>query len=358
MAEAAEGARTKAAPRVSVVIPCWNEGRFIRRCLETLLGGTWQDLEILVVDGMSRDRTRAEVAKVAAADPRVRLLDNPREVTPAALNIGVRAARGEIIVRADAHSTYPREFVAALVSALESTGADMVGACSRNVPVEDSAICRAIVCAINSPFGTGSRFRYRRQSGPVDAVQLGCWRRETFARVGLFDERLLRNQDNEHSARILARGGRVHMTADAVIDYYPRSSLDKLCKHGVANGTWNAFTEALHPYTFRWRHFLPALFFLGACGAFLAFLVGAYGGIGWMRALAVAAVAPYIIANLIASVAAARAERSLALAPLVAAVLAAYHFSYGYGIVKGWLLVATGGWRSRLGGGSQEARLR
>ncbi len=358
MVRSAGATQETAAPRVSVVIPCWNEERFIRSCLESLLGGTWQDLEIIVVDGMSRDRTRPILSEMMERDPRIRIIDNVREVTPAALNLGIRAARGAIVVRADAHSVYPAGFVAALVDALERTGADMVGASSRNVPSEDTAMCRAIVAAINSPFGTGSRFRYRRESGPVDAVQLGCWRRELFDRVGFFDERLCRNQDNEHSARILASGGRLYMTADVCIDYYPRPTLRKLVKHGAANGCWNAFTERLHPYTFRWRHFLPALFFLGVCAAFLAVVVGGLGGMPWLAAAGVALVMPYTVCNLVAAVAAARAEKQWALAPLVAAVLAGYHFSYGYGIVKGWSLVATGAWRSRLGGGPKEARLR
>ncbi len=339
------------APRVSVIIPCLDEERFIGRCLSSILDGTTADLEVLVVDGGSRDGTRELVARFAEWDPRVRLVDNPKRFTPAALNLGIRESRGAILIRADAHSDYPPDYVQALVTALEESGADMVGPSTENFPSEETAICHAIALATNSPFGTGSRFRYRRVSGPVDAVQLGCWRRELFDRVGYFDERLLRNQDNEHSSRILARGGRLHMNADVRIKYYPRPSLAKICGHGAANGEWNAFTQALHPYTFRWRHFLPAIFFLGVIFASALAVIGVASGEPAIAALGGVIVLPYVLANLTASLQAAWSQRRWRLAPLIAVVLASYHFSYGWGITKGWALVASGGWRRRLGGG-------
>jgi glycosyltransferase involved in cell wall biosynthesis len=359
MGTAVGAVRGPARPRVSVVIPCLNEEHFIRRALDSLCAGTYpaHAMEILVVDGNSSDRTRELVQQMAWQDPRIRLLYNPRSTTPAALNIGIRAARGEIIIRADAHSSYPPRYVEALVRALDTSGAEMVGPCAVFVPSGDGAMCRAIALAVGSPFGTGARYRYHRVSGPVDAVQLGCWRRELFDRVGLFDERLLRNQDNEHSSRILRSGGRVHMTAEVCIDYYPRPTLAKMCGHAVANGQWNAFTQRMHPYTFRWRHLLPSLMFLGVALAALLVLVGAQLGSPATALLGLAIVAPYALANLAASLHTAHRGRALALAPLIAAVLASYHFSYGYGIVRGWWLVATGAWRERIGGGTKEARL-
>lgn len=337
-------------PRVSVVVPCRNEAAFIEAALASLLDGSGGDdaLEVLVVDGGSSDGTRAIVVALGERDRRVRLLDNPAGSTGAALNIGIRAARGDVIVRVDCHARYPRGYVDTLVRALESTGADMVGACLQTVAARPGAVPEAIALALGSPFGTGSRFRYRRVDGPADAVPFGCWRRTLFDEVGLFDERLLRNQDNEHSARILRRGGRVHLTSAVAVRYHPRATLRALVAQAHANGMWNAFTERLYPYTFRWRHLLPGLFFAGVVATALLVVAGGVTGHGALAAVAAAIVAPYAVANaLAAATAAVRAQRS-GLAPVVALVLWCWHLAYGFGVAHGWWLVASGGWRARL----------
>jgi GT2 family glycosyltransferase len=338
-------------PRLTVVIPCRNEAASVEATLSSILGGTFPaaQMEVLVVDGRSTDGTRAIVSALAARDPRLRLLDNPVGSTPAALNIGIRAARGDIVVRVDCHSTYPPTYVEALAGALESTGADMVGGRVENIAAHPGAPAEAIALALGCPFGTGSPFRYRAGDGPVDAVQLGCWRRALFDDVGLFDERLLRNQDNEHSARILRRGGRVHMTSAVTVRYHPRATLRALGRQALLNGTWNAFTERLCPYTFRWRHVLPGIFFLGVLASALLLAGGLVTGAGALAAAAGLLVAPYALCNLAAATLAAWRAHRLRLAPLVAGVLWWWHLAYGFGVARGWWLVATGGWHRHLG---------
>jgi glycosyltransferase involved in cell wall biosynthesis len=352
-------AQAAALPTVSVVMPCLDEEAYVGEALANILAGSYPAhlMEVLVVEGRSRDKTRAILDAVAAGDRRVRVLDNPRGTTPAALNIGIRAARAELIVRVDAHTAYPPDYVESLVRALLRTGADMVGPCSEATPASDRPMARAIAIAVGSAFGSGSPFRYQRTSGPADAVPYGCWRRELFDRVGLFDERLLRNQDNEHSSRILKSGGRVHMAAEICVRNHPRPTLIKLWRQARATGMWNAFTQRLFPYTFRWRHTLPGVFFLGVLFAAACVAVGAAGAPA-SAAFGAAVLIPYLAANLFASVALALRSRRPHYAPLLAAILASYHFAYGYGIAKGWLLVATGAWRSRLGGAPKESRLR
>jgi len=343
---------------VSVVVPCYNEQRYIRATLESLLSGTFNpaEMEVLVVDGISKDGTRAIIEEIARRDPRVRLLDNPCGLTPVALNIGIRAARGEIIMRIDSHSIYPPRYAEVLVRTLESTGADMVGGCVTFVPAEEGLVCRAIAVGTGCAFGTGARFRYRRKDGPVDAVQLGCWRREIFERVGLFDERMVRNQDNEHSSRILHAGGRLHMTAEVTIQYHPRSSLKKLWQQAWVTGMWNAFTQRLHPYTFRWRHFLPAIFFLGVLACSALIVAGLFTDYR-LALVGAACLLPYALMNLFFSCLVGLRHPGLFLTPLIAFVLFTYHFTYGYGITKGWLLVATGAWRKHLGVAPKHARV-
>ncbi len=335
---------------VTVVMPCRDEERFIGPALRSLLDGSWphERLEVLVVDGRSSDGTRDQVAQIAGTGAPVRLLDNPRQSTPAALNLGIRQARGEIIVRADGHCLYPPNFVAAQVRALDAEGAAMAGTALDNGPAAPTTMAEAIACALGSPFATGSPFRFRRRSGPADTAAFGCWRRELFGRLGLFDERLLRNQDIEMAARIRRAGGRVHLCVDVRVRYFPRASLRALMRQAIENGTWSAFTQRLHPYSFRWRHLLPALFFLGVLAASALFFAGALVD-RRIAAAGAALIAPYAAINLGASLALAARRRRLSFLLLLPAVFAGSHFAYGFGIVRGWWLVATGGWRGRLG---------
>jgi glycosyltransferase involved in cell wall biosynthesis len=337
--------------KVSVVMPCLDEERHIGTALGSLMRGSFpkEQMEILVVDGGSGDRTRVIVEELMRHDPRLRLLDNPRRATPAALNIGVRAARGEIIIRVDAHTEYPPEYVTVLVRALEESGADLVGCGEEAVASAPGAIARAIALALGGAFATGSPYRYRRQSGPVDTVSFGCWRRRLFERVGLFDERLVRNQDYEHARRIGRAGGWAYLTTETCIRYFPRPTLRKLWAQAAETGMWNAFMQRLCPYTFAWRHTLPGLFFLGVAAAVLAIAVGVFAGRAALVEVGAALLFPYVVIDLGAAAWQAWHRRVLVLAPLSAFVVASHHVSYGYGICKGWLLVASGRWRDRLG---------
>jgi glycosyltransferase involved in cell wall biosynthesis len=343
------------APLVSVIIPCRNEEKFIRGSLGSILDGNFpsDQMEVLVIDGGSTDRGREIIREIAERDPRVRLLDNPRRITPAALNIGIRAARGAIVVRMDAHAVYPKDYLTTLTRALAETGADMVGGYAESLPSAETATSRAIALATNHAFATGSPFRYRRKSGECDAVPYGCWRRELFDRVGLFDERLLRNQDNEHSSRILRDGGRIYMTSQAPVGYYIRSTLPTLWRQAAVTGMWNAFTQRLHPYTFRWRHFLPGIFFVGVLFSLALLLFGASTQMHTLTWLGALPLLTYALINLGVSISLGRPR----LIPLLAFIFFSYHFVYGFGVIKGWLLVGSGGWRSYLGDLSADEKI-
>ncbi|HEY2746450.1 MAG TPA: glycosyltransferase family 2 protein [Polyangia bacterium] len=338
-------------PRVSVIMPCYNEQRHVERALESLFGGSFpaDDMEMIAVDGRSGDGTRAILERLAWQDRRLRIVDNPAQATPAALNRGIAAARGEIIVRADAHTVYPRDYVEVLVRALERDGADLVGCPADATPGADGRWARVVALATQGPFATASPFRDRQQSADVDTVPFGCWKKSLFDRVGLFDERLLRNQDNEHASRIRRAGGRIRLTAETRVSYLVRPTVRELYRHAATAGMWNAFTHRLYPYTFHWRHFLPGVFFCGVLVALAALAGGLLRGVPILVAVAVAALGPYLLANLAVATRKAIDVADWTLAPAIAAVTAGYHFSYGFGVAKGWALVATGAWRRRLG---------
>jgi glycosyltransferase involved in cell wall biosynthesis len=216
-------------PSVSIVVPCRNEEHYIVECLDSILACDYPHdrLEVLIVDGMSDDSTRAILTDYATRHPEVRVLDNPRRITPVALNIAIRAARGDVIVRMDAHVVYPTNYVSRLVAALDEFGADNAGAVLRTLPANQTPMGRAIAIGMSHPFGVGTSYFRIGTAEPrwVDTIAFFCIKKSTFDRVGLFDEELIRHQDGEFNARLIKAGGRILLIPDVVSYYYARSTL-------------------------------------------------------------------------------------------------------------------------------------
>src|SRR5690348_3576399 len=181
-AERAPVSLTLTMPTVTVIVPCRNEAAFVGMCLDSIEANDFPHdrLEVLVVDGMSDDGTRDMVAQYTRRDTRIHLLDNPRRITPAALNIGIAAAKGDIIMRMDAHNAYPSNYISTLVTWLVDTGADNVGGAWITRPANTTRRARAIAAALAHPFGVGNaHFRLGvREPRWVDTVPFGCYRRD------------------------------------------------------------------------------------------------------------------------------------------------------------------------------------
>lgn len=251
--------------KVSVVIPARNEEKSIRCFLDSVLANDYpqDDLEILIVDGMSTDRTAEIVREYAHRYPFIRLLENPRRVIPAALNVGIREARGEIIVRMDAHTTYASDYIRLAVSALETTGAAMIGGIQR--PTGSTLITQAIAAATSSPFGMGnSYYHYGTEMRWVeDSVYLGTWYKSTLLQLGGFNENWLINEDSELNERLRASGGKILLNPNLRVSYQVRGSLPALARQFFRYGFWRARTFAIYPSSLSWRHLVPPAFVLG-----------------------------------------------------------------------------------------------
>ena len=264
-------------PLVSVVVPCRNEERHIAQCLDSILACDFpqERLEILVVDGCSDDGTRAILARYAERYARIHVLDNPKRITPTALNIGVLAARGEIIMRMDAHVIYPASYISQLVGALEETGADNVGGIIATLPGDDSATARAIAVGLSHPLGVGnSYFRVgSRERRWTDAVSFGCYRRQVFERIGLFDEELVRNQDDEFDLRLIKHGGRVLLLPEVVSQYYARRSLRQVARMFYQYGYFKPLVAKKLGRIMTFRQLVPALFLLSLAASALTALL-------------------------------------------------------------------------------------
>jgi succinoglycan biosynthesis protein ExoA len=317
-------------PFVSVIMPVRNEAGFIERSLGSVLAQDYSRdrMEVVIADGMSDDGTRELVHAAARRDGRVRLVDNEGRIAPTALNAALAGARGTIIVRVDGHTEIASDYVRQCVQELERTGADNVGG---RMEAEGSGTVRqAIAAATSSPFGVGgARFHYSEAEEWVDTVYLGAWRRATFDSLGLFDEELVRNQDDEFNYRIRAAGGRILLSPKIRSRYYGRSSLSSLARQYFQYGLWKVRVLQKHPRQMRPRQFVPPVFV--AC-----LLAGAFAApfAPWARHGLLGVGVAYAVANLVASFFSGRVGPfpEVLLLPIVFATL---HVSYGVGFLTG-----------------------
>jgi glycosyltransferase involved in cell wall biosynthesis len=263
---------------VSVIIPCLNEENFIKRCLESLIEQDYpkENLEVLTVDGMSDDKTREIVAGYCKNYSFVKLLDNPKKFTPFAMNIGIKNAKGKFIILMGAHADYAKDYISRCIGAMNDSGADNVGGRVMIRPRDNSLTARAIVAVLSSFFGAGDatyKTKIAQKPIEVDTVFGGCFKRGVFDKVGLFDERMIRNQDLEFNLRLRRAGGKIVLFPEIVSYYFPKKSLRDFARHNFADGFWVIYPLKFGLKTFSWRHFLPmvfvlAVFFLGLSGFF------------------------------------------------------------------------------------------
>ena len=253
--------------KLSVICPIYNEEKHIAACLDSILRQDFpkEELEVLLVDGMSTDRTREIVQQYTAQYPFIFLLDNPKRIVPTGLNIGIRVAQGDVIIRLDAHAIYPDNYFSVLVDKLYALNADNVGGLCRTLPAKDTPMCEAIAAALSSPFGMGdSHFRIgTNKEMQVDTVPFGCFRREVFDRIGYFDEELVRNQDDEFNGRIIKYGGRIYLIPSIVVDYYARDTFGKVSKMFYQYGLFKPLVNKKLGNPATVRQFFPFFFVLG-----------------------------------------------------------------------------------------------
>jgi len=252
-------------PWVSIIIPCRNEEKFIGKCLNSIINNDYskESLEILVIDGMSEDKTKEIVEKYTKQYLYIKILENPNKFTPFGLNIGVKNARGDIIIRMDAHSTYEKDYISKCIKYLNQYNADNVGGIWKIMPRTHTLINKAIVFASSSIFGAGDAY-YRRgySRGPkwVDTVFGGCYKKEVFERIGLFNENLVRSQDMEFNLRLKKAGGKILLVPEIVSYYYPKSNLKDFFRHNFSDGIWTTYPLKFGIRIFSWRHLVPLFF--------------------------------------------------------------------------------------------------
>lgn len=257
------GLESDALPRVSVLMPVRNEGAYLAQSLGGVLAQDYpsERLEVLVADGMSTDGTRDVIRSYQTTYPNLRLLDNPGLIVSTGLNAAIAVAQGDVIVRVDGHTVIAPDYVRQCVEELRTTEADNVG--GRMVGIGEGSFARAVTLATSHAFGVGgARFHYSDEREWVDTVYMGAWRRDVFDRIGLFDEELVRNQDDELNCRLRDLGGRVLLSPKIKSRYAVRSGPRALFSQYFQYGFWKVRVMQKHPGQMRLSHFVPPGFVL------------------------------------------------------------------------------------------------
>ncbi|MGO4694198.1 glycosyltransferase family 2 protein [Paenibacillus sp. 2TAB26] len=316
---------------VSIIIPVYNEEKYMEYCIESLLKQNYpkEKMEWIFIDGCSSDRTEKIIKKYADKFPDlIKLYNNTQKTVPYAMNIGIKVASGKYIIRLDAHSEYQDDYVSKCVYYLDTTDADNVGGVAETK--SKGFVGNAIALMLSSKFGVGnSQFRTNGKSGYVDTVPFGAFRREIFENYGLYDERLTRNQDNEMNYRIRKNGGKIFMAEDIRLSYYCRDSIKGIVDMAIKNGKWNIITMKLCPGAMGIRHFIPFIFLLS-----LILMLVLYLSSPMFSWLLISEIGLYLILNIIFSV---RAAKKYKYIPILLLLFPVFHLSYGLGSFLGIL---------------------
>ena len=318
-------------PQISVILPVRNEERYIENCVASIFDQDYpvDKMEVLFVDGCSEDRTVELLRTMQRQHPQIRVLHNPNRTVPYAMNIGIRESKAPVIVRLDAHAEYPADYIRLSVETLLERDCENAGG------IFDTRgrgfMGEAIAAMLKTPFGVGNAsYRLTDQEGYVDTVPFGCFRRELFERIGGFDERLTRNQDNELNFRIRKTGGKIWLNPKIRVLYYCRDTIRGIMRMGYMNGKWNVITMALVPGSMGVRHFVPLAFVLctiaGLAGTLLGNpVIAGLFALMWGAYLLLDGFYAWTIAG----------EKGLRFLPVELILFPAFHFAYGTGSLAG-----------------------
>jgi len=320
-------------PFVSIIMPIRNEELGISRALDCLLAQDYSRdrMEVLVADGMSTDSTRRMVSVAAARDSRIRLLDNPRGIMASGFNLGLKAARGDIIIMMGGHTEVAPDYVRTSASLLQKGLADCVGGPINTVGETD--VAQAISLAMSSRFGVGgSAFRIGcRKRKYVDTVAYGAYTRNIIERAGPLNEEFVRGQDDEFNYRLRKLGARILIAPELRSRYTSRSSISSLWRQYFQYGYWKVSVLQKHPRQMQLRQFVPAVFVF--CMVVSLILAVVHPAIGSRMVLLVGG--SYLLATLFVSTSLACGKERWRLAPALAISFPVLHFSYGTGFLVG-----------------------
>ena len=331
------------SPKISIVVPCYNEQSTILSMLKAFHVQTFPraEMEVVIADGMSTDGTQAAIAAFQRDFPdlEVRVVENVNRSIPSGVNRAIEASRGEIIVRFDGHSKPYPDYVANCLAAHQARRGDNVGGVWEIRPGADTWIAESIAVAAAHPLGVGDAlYRHAKHAAEVDTVPFGSFRRALIEQVGYFDESLLTNEDYEFNTRIRKRGGKIWLDPSIRSVYFARSSLLELIRQYWRYGFWKWHMLRRYPDTLRWRQALPPLFVISLISLAVLSIF-----IPLARFLLPAELLLYVSIMILAGVRAAIQQRKAYLVFGLPLSIFTMHISWGSGFLWSMLTSSTNG---------------
>jgi glycosyltransferase involved in cell wall biosynthesis len=319
---------------ISVICPIYNEERYIKSFIESVICQDYINgkIEIFLIDGLSSDNTRSIICQYLLTNPTIHLVDNVNKTVSHALNIGVNLAKGDYIIRLDAHTEIPNNYFTELIYYAEKLGADNIGGVINSIPANSTLMCKAIAIAMSNEFGVGnSYFRVGSEKVMiVDTVPFGCFRREIFKRTGLFDVNLIRNQDDEFNARIIKLGMKIFLIPKIKINYYVRETIGKTAKMFYQYGLFKPLVIKKIGFPISYRQFIP-LFFV----SFLFFGPLFYFSSNFLFNIYLIVIIIYFIISFYFSFILALKEKNFKMLFTLQYVFFIIHLNYGIGYIMG-----------------------
>jgi glycosyltransferase involved in cell wall biosynthesis len=249
---------------ISVIIPCRNEENFIESTLESILNQTLspENYEVIVVDGMSTDKTREIIRQYTDEYKNLFLFDNIEKITPFAMNIGIRQSSGKYVAICGAHTTYAPDFLEKGLELLSKlTDVDCVG--GPIISEGSNAFSKSVALAMSSLIGIGNaKHRFPNYEGYAEMACFPIFRRSVFESVGLYDESLVRNHDDELCLRLRNKGGKIFISPSVKSFYYVRSNPKKLFFQYFSYGYWRWIVSKMYKMPIAFRQFVPTLFII------------------------------------------------------------------------------------------------
>jgi glycosyltransferase involved in cell wall biosynthesis len=326
---------------VSIVVPCYNEEQTVGLLLTAIDAQTFphSQMEVILADGISSDHTRERIEQFRTGSPelKVRVIDNPKRIIPAGVNLAIQAATGNIIIRLDAHSVPEPTYVERCVAGLQAGLGENVGGLWLIQPGKSGWMAQSIAIAAGHPLGAGdARYRYSNTAGEVDTVPFGAFKRSLFERIGYYDETLVTNEDYEFNARIRANGGKIFFDPAIRTQYFARPTLGALARQYWRYGYWKWRMLKRFPETLRWRQALPPLFVFGVLLLLILSIWFAAARIVLLAGLGI-----YVALFMGASIPHARRNKEIRLLIGIPAAITTMHFAWGSGFL--WSLIHSGG---------------
>ncbi len=320
-------------PKISVIVPCRNEEKYIRDFIISILGSDYPKkyLEVFFIDGKSTDSTQELIKSFIRNNDYIRLIQNEKKTVPNALNLGIEISKGDYIFILGAHSRIPSNYFTHLIDWSKKLGADNIGAvCKTDVLIKNKKT-ESIVKVLSHKFGVGnSLFRVGADKViEVDNISFGCYKKEIYDRIGQYDVRLKRNQDIELNKRLKKKGGKIFLVPDIYFVYLARETFIGIAKNNFQTGLWNILTVY---YTGRLsslslRHFIPLLFILSLIAPLILII--------WLPKVWLISLSAFLIYSIVLLVVSIRISENIINLPYIIWAFVILHFSYGFGSLIG-----------------------